>query len=124
MNELEYAEGIAKILQNDARLRNYEIKVTDENKISLSKGNPHFELSLDISDMIKQNAPVALGAAILLMVLKDQIAELKGGKSTTVVDNVSVSVEELKEREPKSHTEYEVESFSQKLKKFLINLFD
>ena len=101
MNELEYAEGIAKILQNDARLRNYEIKVTDENKISLSKGNPHFELSLDISDMIKQNAPVALGAAILLMVLKDQIAELKGGKSTTVVDNVSVSVEELKEREPK-----------------------
>lgn len=30
MNELEYAEGIAKILQNDARLRNYEIKVTDE----------------------------------------------------------------------------------------------
>ena len=124
MNELEYAEGIAKILQNDARLRNYEIKVTDENKISLSKGNPHFELSLDISDMIKQNAPVALGAAILLMVLKDQIAELKGGKSTTVVDNVSVSVEELKERAPKSHTEYEVESFSQKLKKFLINLFD
>lgn len=124
MNELEYAEGIAKILQNDARLRNYEIKVADENKISLSKGNPHFELSLDISDMIKQNAPVALGAAILLMVLKDQIAELKGGKSTTVVDNVSVSVEELKERAPKSHTEYEVESFSQKLKKFLINLFD
>lgn len=124
MNELEYAEGIAKILQNDARLRNYEIKVTDENKISLSKGNPHFELSLDISDMIKQNAPVALGAAILLMVLKDQIAELKGGKSTTVVDNVSVSVEELKERESKSHTEYEVESFSQKLKKFLNNLFD
>lgn len=60
MNELEYAEGIAKILQNDARLRNYEIKVTDENKISLSKDNPHFELSLDISDMIKQNAPVAL----------------------------------------------------------------
>lgn len=124
MNELEYAEGIAKILQNDARLRNYEIKVADENKISLSKGNPHFELSLDISDMIKQNAPVALGAAILLMVLKDQIAELKGGKSTTVVDNVSVFVEELKERAPKSHTEYEVESFSQKLKKFLINLFD
>lgn len=74
--------------------------------------------------MIKQNVPVALGAAILFIVENDQITEKKGGKSTTVVDNVSVAVEEFNGKESISHTAYKIESFPQKLNTFLINLFD